>query len=465
MTSVFPTPEIDSKLITDVAKNLYAGLEAQQAWVDSFEPWYLGRQAPPRILEPTEEAQKLLDLSRTPWLGLIVSTVAQALYVDGFRTEDGQVVSAWDTWVQNGMQKHQIAIHRAAVGYGMAFASSMPGVSPIDGSARASIRGWSPKRCFLQYNDPAFDEWPEYALTSYGRQPGGHFLYKVYDSTFEYTVVCTDSKWELIGYTPHGADTVPFVRYTNQIDLDGNVCGEVEPYVGIAARIDKTTFDRMLTQHYNSWKKIWASGLKRPAGMSDDEARIEKLRMRHDTMMMLEGDNARVGTLPETSTEALINAVEHDIDDIAVQSQLNHLLTGKLSNLSEDTLVQANRPLAQKIFERKVSFGDSHSRLIRLAALQQGDLDVANDYHAHVTWQDTEVRSLAQAADALGKLHQMLGVPAAALWRMIPDITETDAREWERMLVAEDPVERMIASRMLGNGRQPVDEVDEVGAV
>lgn len=450
----------DDKTLIDVARNLVELLSGAEAHLDSIEPWYQGKQPAPKILEPTDEATKLLELSRTPWLGLIVSTVAQALYVDGFRSVDGQIPEMWDTWVHNGMPKHHVAIHRAALGYGWSFASSMPGVSPFDGAPRSVLRGWSPRRCYAHYVDPAFDEWPEYVLTALGRQADGTHLYRLYDDTFEYSFQVKDSKWSLRSDpVPHLAGHPPFVRYTNQMDLDGNIVGEVEPFIGIASRIDKTTFDRMLTQHHNSWKKIWASGLTRPANMNDSQAQAAKLKMRQDTMLMLEDPNSRVGTLPETSTEALIAAVEHDIDDIAVQSQLNHLLTGKLSNLSEDTLVQANRPLAQKIFERKVSFGDSHSRLLRLAALQQGDTDVANDIHAHVTWQDTEVRSLSQAADALGKLGTMLGIPLRALWRMVPDITETDAQEWERLLESESPEDRFLGS--LAPKPAPLSAVDE----
>jgi hypothetical protein len=37
-----------------------------------------------------------------------------------------------------------------------------------------------------------------------------------------------------------------------------------------------------------------------------------------------------------------------------------------------------------------------------------------------------ESRSLAQAADALGKLAQMLGVPVEILWEKIPGFTQQD---------------------------------------
>jgi hypothetical protein len=48
-------------------------------------------------------------------------------------------------------------------------------------------------------------------------------------------------------------------------------------------------------------------------------------------------------------------------------------------------------------------------------------------------WRDTTPRSLAQVADALGKLAQLLDVPPRALWEKIPGVTETDIRRWEAM--------------------------------
>jgi hypothetical protein len=46
-------------------------------------------------------------------------------------------------------------------------------------------------------------------------------------------------------------------------------------------------------------------------------------------------------------------------------------------------------------------------------------------------WRDTESRSLAQVADALGKLVMSLGVPPQELWEKIPGVTQSEVRRWK----------------------------------
>jgi hypothetical protein len=108
-------------------------------------------------------------------------------------------------------------------------------------------------------------------------------------------------------------------------------------------------------------------------------------------------------------------------------------LNGKVANISAEALVELRAGLDQKVAERKQLFGKSHAQALRLAAQMENDPVSANDYLSRVTWQDTSVRSMAQAADALGKIATMLGVPVEALWDKIPTVTKLDTDEWKKM--------------------------------
>jgi len=63
----------------------------------------------------------------------------------------------------NQMQARQVAIHRAALTYGHAYASALLGTA-LDGSDQAVLRGWSPRRCLALYEDSVSDDWARYAL-------------------------------------------------------------------------------------------------------------------------------------------------------------------------------------------------------------------------------------------------------------------------------------------------------------
>lgn len=60
--------------------------------------------------------------------------------------------------------------------------------------------------------------------------------------------------------------------------------------------------------------------------------------------------------------------------------------------------------------------------------------DEAADFESQMLWKDTESRSLAQSADALGKLAQMLGVPFEMLWERIPGWTSKDTEDAKKIL-------------------------------
>jgi hypothetical protein len=331
-----------------------------------------------------------------------------------------------------------VAIHRAALAYAHSYVVVTPGVAP-NGSNRSVMRGVSPKRLFAVYEDPASDDFPVFAIQV---DPAGKdaFVVKVFDSSSVHSLRMVSDKAEYVSTDNHGAGVCPVVRYTNLLDLDGRTPGEVEPFISIASRIDKTLFDRLLVQHYNSWKVRYIAGLADFAD-TEEEANAKKFKLRHDDLLVAEDPETKFGTLDETQLSGFIAAAEADIEFLAAVSQLpNHLLTGKMVNLSAEALAAARAPLTQKIYERQVSFGASHARALRLAAKLERNTAAANDVMARVTWQDVEVRSLSQAVDALGKASQMLGIPKQDLWARIPGVTQSDVEEWKQHALDDSPL-------------------------
>lgn len=410
---------------------------------DHIKHWVTGCQ-PDYLLDPdaTSEKRALLKLAKTPWLGLVVDSFTQCLLVDGYRSDGSKenIPGPWRTWNANGMQARQVAIHRAALTYGHAYASALSGTA-LDGSDQAVLRGWSPRRCLALYVDPVSDDYPKYALVL---MQDGKTL-RFFDDQYFYDVPMPhagDFPAELpMVQTYHGTGVVPIVRYLNTMDLDGKVLGEVEKLVPIASRIDKTLFDRLLTQHYNSFKIITATGLDElTADASDEEAAAAEQELSQNRRVLATGNpNAQFGVIPETALSPFVQAFESDIATLESVSQLPPSWSSRLVNLSADALAAARAATTQKIYERKINFGSAHNQLMRLAAHIEGDKEAAADFEATVTWADTEVRSLSQVVDAWGKAAAMLGVPKWATWRKIPGVTDDEARMWWDNLLEDSP--------------------------
>jgi hypothetical protein len=412
--------------------------------LDRIDKWYRWDHEDPRLPRgATLELKALLELSKTPWLGLVVTTIAQTLFVDGYRSpESSDNAGVWRTWNANDFDQRQTAVHRAALAYGLSYVTVLPG-QDADGP-RSVLRGASPRKMLAVYAEPESDDWPMYAMRVQAQGSDGWAVRVLDEEVVYYLNVDTSGKPTYIEFREHGAGVCPVVRYTNDLDLDGRTPGEVEPLIPIAARIDKTAYDRLLTQHYNSWKVRTIAGLSEFAD-NEEEANRKKLKLRQDDILVAEDHETKFGTLDETPLDGFIKAYRSDVDDLAALGQVpvTSLNSATIANLSADAIAELRSGLTQKGFERQTSFGKSHAQALRLAAALEGDGASAADVMARTTWQDMGTRSLSQAADALGKFSQMLGVPPQALWQRIPGATKSDVDEWKALAGRETAGQRL----------------------
>ncbi|RAV34248.1 phage portal protein [Corynebacterium heidelbergense] len=436
--------------IRDVFDRLQAVLVRQQRECAAVDSWLrpelvAGFELPAKA---TREHHALRALSRTPWLRLVVDNVVQAMYVDNVVGEDGRIDELWGLWNANHMRAQQISNHRAMVSYGHSYAIVTP--ATLRGEDSAKIRFFSPRRVAVEYADLGVDPYPSAALELLGaagereryvlRLPGVEHVLSMRRAASELP--------EVVESFETGLDYVPVVRFCNQLDLDGRVIGEVEPFIPSAKRINKTAYDRLLAQHYNSWKVKTATGLEMPEVLDEDgdgtgvvdQRKADELKMRLAQEDILTGGaEVKFGTLDATALDPFVASWRADIEGLAAVSQTPaHALTGQLVNLSAEALAAARAPLTQKVYERQQNAGASYSNLLRVAAMIAGYDDLADDDLVRVTWQDMEIRSMAQAVDALGKAAQMLRVPARALWPMIPGVESADVQEWEKQADLEE---------------------------
>lgn len=445
-------------------------------YIDRWWRWQHDDIRIPRSATP--ELRALAALSKAPWLGLVVTSTAQCLFVDGYRSAldpvgDVEEVNArlkatpdspippvkdkpivpegpWRIWMANQMDKKQAAIHRSALAYGYTFVTVLPG-EDFTGENMPVLRGVSPRKMVALYDDPAFDDWPEFAMELLPSD-GGDERYRVFDDTAAWTVRIKkmepgDEKpgFAIEKRETHGANTCPVVRYANELDLDGRTPGEVEPHIALASRINKTSYDRMLTQHFNSWKIRWIAGMAEPD--TEENTARAKLKLQQADFLIAADADTKFGSFPETGLAGFIDAHEADVEALAAVTQTpTHELTGKMVNLSAEALAAARASQSQKVDERKRSFGGAHTQALRLASFLDGDEKHAKDITGRVTWQDTSIRSIAQAVDALGKAATMLHVPDEALWGRIPGVEKSDVEEWKRMAKLQDPLEQMQAN-------------------
>ena len=434
------------KLKKFLDKTLYPAFQEERARLFRLEQWGTGQQPEVKPLKRNTERAVLQRLARTPWIPLMISTFAQQMIVDGYRAEGStENEEAWESWLRNKMSAQQLSINRATMIYGYSYVRVTLGdvaESDEEGNEKskpmAIMRGIDPMNCFALYEDPYFDEYPQYVLE---KLPNGKFRWWLPNGDY-YSLTMKSGRF-LVGAleeTVYG--TPPFVRYVDQIDLKGRCWGEVEGVIDLAARIDKTAFDRLMVQHFNSFKVRWATGLEQadtPEGVEQDKVRIS-----NEDILIASDVQAKFGTLDETSMEGFIEAYRCDLEVFTAVLQLPPNLLGQVVNVAADALDGARRQTYQKLFEKQTVYGEAHAQVMRLAALIEGRKDDAEDFMARVHWQDVEIRSLAQFADAWGKMVEQLGVPKWAAWHKIPGVEQTEVEAWKKHALDDDPLSKYL---------------------
>lgn len=438
--------------LLDLCKTTFwPAFKAERDRLDRIDRWYRWDHdkphAPPQA---TREYRQITNRAQTPFLHLIVTAVAQELYVDDHRRADKpDSTTSWQYWQANGLDSRQIPIHRAAVAYGLSYTTILPGESWA-GDPMPVIRGVSPRRMITFYDDVVEDEWPQFAFRAEPAKVNGNkgYTIRVYDEDNVYYLQSQAdlAALEYIEFREHNAGVCPVVRFANMLDLEGRADGEVEPFIPIAARIDQTTFDRLVVQRFSSWVVRTIAGMS----LSEDKTAADKLRLAVEDILVAEDPDTKFGSLPASDLKGFIDAKNADIRDLCAVSQTPQTqLIGEMANLSAEALAAAEVSLTRKVEERKHGFGESWEQVLRLAAAEMGDQEGANDTQAQVRWRDMRPQSLAQAADALGKLAQMLGVPVEGLWERIPDVTQQDVERW-KTLAARDGSQAALLRALAG---------------
>ena len=431
---------------------LMPALTKEQPRMDRIDRWWRWNPKPIRLRQgSTWEHRMLRDLSITPWLSLVVTSVAQTLYLEGVDVPGGSDEDSsriWAPWLSSRMSRQQTALHRSALAYGISYAT-VRGVDRGSG-VQAGIECFSPRHAIALYEDPQTDVYPQVFMRERALSDTETQI-DVWDAWNVFTWTVKSGVYSFVSSTPHlGADrdgnpVCPVIRYTNQMDLEGRTPGEVEPYIPLASRLNKDDYDRLLAQHYNSFKVRTATGLDM-SQMNGSEREVEKIRLSNESILV--GDTeVKYGSLPATDLSNITAAKQADVEELSAVSQTPATAFGKMVNVGDAGIEESRAGFYAKRNERRKSFGVSHMDVLRLCAAVENRLEDAKNFRLSPLWEDTDTRTLSQAVDALGKASQSLGVPQQLLWDQIPGISKTRADSW-REYAREHPNPDELASRM-----------------
>jgi plastocyanin len=366
---------------------------------------------------PDADIRRLARISRVNMLRLVVESVTQSMYVDGYRARGVDDNSeAWGLWQRNRMDSRQIGVHRAALAYGASYVTVLPG-EPV-----AAIRGISPRNMTAVYGE---DDWPMWALERRLSADPKETLYRLFDQDRVYWLSVRGSAAPVyVSEDIHGVGVVPAVRFRPIDDLDDETLGEIDDLMVLQDQIDVTTFGLLVAQHYGAFRQRYVLGWLA-------ETEEQKLTAMASRLWTFEEnkDEMAVGEFSQTDLKGYLDSREASIRHLASVSQTPaHELVGQLVNLSAEALAAAEASKQRKVEQRQTVFGESWEQVFELGDEMAGR---TVDYGAEVRWRDTEARALAATVDALGKMAQMLMIPPEMLWEKIPGVSTKDVARWK----------------------------------
>lgn len=431
---------------------------------------------------PRSRYSQLMERSKYNLLEPLVRMRAQPLEIVGYRSNKPNATNAksWQFWIDNRLDSRQTQIWKTALKYGIAYSLTRRGLkSDENGEDQPSavMTAYSPRNSYAYYVDPANDEWPLYfisvrgliygdgneRLPNFGAEDKATVEFWDDEKKIVFTQGDDDNQWIASEPDYHDYGVCPVVRYTPELDLEGEYRGIVEPLMRTQDRLNETLFDLLMTQTFNSFKIKVISGVM--LGDTDEDgnpdtsdestarARRQKLEVSQDSTWVFADPDTKATTLPETSLSPVIDASRFVMNQFAIESQTppqNFLgsIGGNLAAEALDALENSSNELNQEL---QRSFGESAAQQLRLAARIAGIEDEATDYSLQVIWKSTQRRSLAQVADALGKAAVMLEAPVEELWGKLPDVSLEDVERWKK-LREQKKAEDLVNGLLMGGG-------------
>lgn len=450
-------------------------LDAERQDLDVLRRYATGQQALPLVIpkDAPAEVRELARISRINLIAIVVNSLVQSLYVDNIRItdsatpaanteldltgidvpEDDPLAPIWKTWQANRLDRGQGGLYKAVFQYGYGYMVATPGApTPL-------VRPVSPRRLHAVYDD---DE-PDFPVMGLEWRKGKGDSYRLIAQDDAGDVVAytlgydrKQNRFALLGSNPIDLPYVPIIKYTPSDDLDCDdepepyrltgsamnstlavmTTGEVAPLMTLQDQTDVSSFALKSAEWYSAFRQRWVVGWT-------PENRTQKMAAGASQIWTFDEapDDIRLGEFSETSLDGFLRSREAVLKYAATLSETPvHELIGELVNLSAEALAAAEAGRDRKIELVKTSLGESHEQLAQVIGDLSG-VEVPDDIET--VWRDTSARAFGAMVDGLGKVAQMLNVPAEELWDRIPGTTRQDVERWKQAAARGDSMAQL----------------------
>lgn len=395
---------------------LYKQLQARQSEIDLYQRYADGHHDSPSVEAKASRAfRRILGLSTTNLTGLIVEATAERLGVQGFRFGESPDADAdaERIWQANDFDSESELAITAALTVGRSFVL----VEPPHGDEVPRLYAEDASQMIVAYAPGRrsqrlaalkvwTDEWSaDLFATLY--LPGS--LHKFRADPPRNGVAGYSPQWEWRVPDVFGEANplreVPVFELQNRPSLKvGAARSEIADVLSDQDRANHIALNTLIAAEYGAFRQKWVTGIEVPRDENDNP--IEPFDVAVNRILLAENEGARFGDFNATDLKPYIDLYESTVRHMAAvtRTPASYML-GHMANLSAEALAAAEAGLVKKVQRRRRHFEQPFEAAMRLAFKSMGD-PRGDEMSAQVVWEDAEIRSHAQAADAAQKLVQ-----------------------------------------------------------
>lgn len=430
---------------------LWKELTGRHRQFDLWGAYYDGAPPLPWVPEgAADDFRQLLPMARSNYMGLVVDATAERMEVQGFRLStdpddapaspadlaaadqrpDPEATDdeAWRLWQANDLDEEFDAGNLDSIKYGRSFLL----VAPNDDDPQTPLITFeSPYQAIVAYQPGTrrraaglklwTDDWTGQVMATLFL-PDEVWKWQAPAKTAGMTGPPDWEPRQVDGEpwpAPNPLEVVPLVEMPNRSRRDPS--SEIADLITIQDRINKTLFDRLMTQDTGAFPQTWGTGV-------DLGAEFRRGRLR---MLAVEDESARFGQFDAAPLEPYGAMKREDVKDIASRSRTPaQYLLGELNNVNGQTLQAAESGLVSKVTQRMRPRSGTLETVLRLAFLAAGDTARARALSMETVWRNPMYRTEGELVDALVKMST-LGVPHEALWERW-GATPEQIKAWRR---------------------------------
>jgi hypothetical protein len=439
-------------------KRLYDRLKVQRDTFELYDAYY--RNEPPRPPwlpeQAKEEFSRLLKLSKSNYMGLVVDAMVERMQVEGFRIGGQRDAdkNTWKIWQENNLDAASDQVFLEAAIGGCSFFL----VAPAADGGTPQIFAEHPTQAIVEYEPGSgrrrraaglkvwLDEWTASQMATL-YLPNAVYKYRAPQSIIGGTVEPRWERREVRGErwpAPNALGAVPLIEIANNPRLLSGGVSEIADVIVVQDRINKTLADRLMTQDFGAFPQKWAKGFP----SEDRDGNPTKIDVGRNRMVTSDAPETQFGQWDSAPLDPYSGAKREDVKDIASRTRTPaQYLLGEMSNVNGETLKASESGLVSKVRQRNRTVGDGLEDTMAAARRTAG---LATDREIIETiWRNPEFRTEGELVDALTKMST-LNVPDEALWERW-GASQVEIDRWKKMREereALDPVGQ--ATRVIG---------------